>query len=78
MNHCKDCKHFDAKKDECDRIMGPQDRSYENIYRQRYSDDGESVIDEYNDLAVCIDGSDYYAKLVVKPDFGCVLWEEKK
>ncbi len=58
--------------------MGPQDRGYENIYRQRFSDDGENVIDEYNDLAVCIDGSDYYAKLVVKPDFGCVLWEEKK
>tara|TARA_R110000868_G_scaffold204036_1_gene452064 strand:- start:14 stop:247 length:234 start_codon:yes stop_codon:yes gene_type:complete len=77
MNHCKDCKHFNAKG-ECNRILGPQDRGIENIHRQRFSDDEMSVIDEYDVLAVCVDGSDYYAKLIVKPDFGCVLWEEKK
>ena len=80
MNRCKDCKHFeeDGKESACNRIIGPQDRGYEKIYRQRYSDDDENVINEYDDLAVCVDGSDYFAKLLVKPDFGCVLWEEKK
>lgn len=78
MNYCKDCEHFDEKRSECDRILGPQDRGYKDIYRQRFSDDEISVIDEHDELAVCVDGSYCYAKLIVKPDFGCVLWEKRK
>ncbi len=77
---CGTCKHWGNTKDaggrfrDCQRIQ--HDSAAESLYeeRQRIVLDDESVFDE---PAVTMDGSNYWAVLRTKPDFSCSLWEEK-
>jgi len=73
MNRCKNCKHW-----------GESERAQYRICRIACSRDGDpmrDVGDDYdllpNDgaLAFALDGSEYSARLITAPDFGCVQWE---
>jgi len=66
---CGNCMFNDEGT--CQKIKGPQHQSYGDSL----DDDDACVLDEQ--LACCVDGSDYFAELRVKDDFGCVLWKSK-
>jgi hypothetical protein len=77
--NCKDCKHWDAENrshgmkaeiHKCKRMKMFWDCS-------DWSEDGNDRIFTDDSLAFVQDGSDYYAELLTKPEFGCAMWEEK-
>ena len=82
--NCKNCKHFGGARTEisgfgdCTRIVPISEllmrvEGDENYVLKYYHHDG-SVFD---DPAMTKDGEDYFSVLIVKEDFGCVLWEAK-
>jgi hypothetical protein len=57
--------------DDYDPLKCPVERVYEK-------DDNGKIVkysEHMHHLAYVEDGSSYYAALVTRPDFGCVLWE---
>lgn len=64
---CRNCRHLGEQYEEyhtCDRVRHDENLSYGG-YR-----------DPALDLAVVIDGSGYYAALLVADEFCCSLWEK--
>jgi hypothetical protein len=77
---CETCRHWGDKSDgnarfrTCLRIQH-DDRGESRLQeRSEYVPDAESIFDE---PAVTVDGSDYFAALRTKADFCCSLWEVK-
>lgn len=81
MNHCATCKYMTgpgygwdgADLYKCARVHLPYDC-------HEWTDEGQRVRKpEYaNDLAFVQDASDYSAMLLMTPEFGCVMHEEKQ
>lgn len=76
---CKDCKYWELISDyasvnsevkKCKRMKMFWDCT-------DWDDDCEKRIFTDDSLAFVQDGSDYYAELLTKADFGCVMWEER-
>jgi len=77
---CETCRHWGMDRDsgkqfrECQRIQHDTDDESWDDKRYEHATDEESVFD---DPAVTIDGSGYWAALRTKCDFCCSLWEPK-
>lgn len=80
MKTCKTCKHWkkpkaiDVENDRfkiCGRIKF--DANYDSSYATKRELDEESVFDE---PAVTVDGSGYFAELRTQESFGCTLHED--
>lgn len=75
---CADCKHWCQ---DVFRRVGeePEVRKCEKIKMFWDSTDWDSTGDNRvfidDSLAFVQDGSDYYAELLTKPDFCCIMWE---
>ena len=54
---------------------GPWQTCVRIIHGNDYNPQTDAALPDQ--VAVVVDGSGYAARLAVKPDFGCVLWEEK-
>lgn len=67
MNHCKNCRWWDARK--ADDGWGFCTLAESGCH---YDDPHERLHPET--LAVAQDASRYHAVLVTSPDFGCVQW----
>lgn len=71
MKKCKTCKYWETERQNlpntgaCRRIPGPDD-----LDRKRSNSE-----DIHDELAIVEDGSGYYAALITKGDFGCILHE---
>ncbi len=75
MGHCKDCKWWDVEKES----------DYYEIKEQQANGKGLCLkaieawsYNAHESLMVTVDGSQYMALLFTKPEFGCVLFEEKE
>lgn len=68
MNRCKDCKHCSVNRVTGNSAAGsrPQELQCMRIEHERH-----------DDVATVVDYEGYNAWLLVKPEFGCVLWEAK-
>ena len=85
MRTCGSCKHWDTKDHDALKEMdvGVCGR-VPHMERNPWPEDGLAYIDDpgepprYGDEpAHVVDGSDYFAALRTKENFGCVLWEAK-
>lgn len=67
MGHCKNCKWWDTEDEDAEEGTGRCLKAVE-----QWAPGGrESPMQT-------LDGSQYMALLLTKPDFGCVLFEEKE
>jgi len=65
MKKCGTCKYFDIKE-------GARFGECRAIHMPDH-DERDDELKVY-----CVDGSDYYAAVRCRKDFGCVLWERKE
>ena len=76
MNRCKTCRFFGEPYEYWDHETDANATDFNicNYVQHLNSSDREQEGDLPVSAAV-IDGSGYYARLVVKDDFGCVNWD---
>ena len=76
MNRCKDCKHL-GEEIVLSWRAPPEDRTgyHKCLYLKHAGQDGDLY--QHTANAAVIDGSGYFAALVVKDDFGCVNFQPK-
>jgi len=76
MTTCETCKYWEQAKS---YSSAKRCRKIELLWLSQEWDKttGKLKFKENTPLAFVQDGSDYYAELVTKPNFGCNQWERK-
>lgn len=82
MNNCGACKHWENPDQRYSEVWGSAGKCnrlkmYEEVSEWRDINGVKKDCWKDGEIAFVEDASSYSANLYSKPDFGCVLWEEK-
>ena len=80
---CQNCKYCGSEKintyydTQLQKVMDAPSGFFACHRIEHGNQDSETIKNDPTVLAVVIDGSGYSAQLLVRPDFGCCLFESK-
>ncbi len=86
MNTCGTCKHHQTDNDEHLplAISDWDEDTYQKVLRKGYGicgrikhEENTTACKKFDGQAGVVDGSDYFAAVICRDDFGCVLHEPK-
>lgn len=75
---CRDCKHWEPPRGTTsrNRLVGKCKAAEMIGDHEKWGEDELVYLDSEAKMYVA-DGSDYFAELLTRPEFGCVEWEAK-